>query len=261
MTTKLLILDSNNLYAVTYYALKGDTSKLIDSFIGHLRSIIEKEQDVTHLITCWDSAESRKRKETESYKAGRSPKPENYYNAFEPLQKRLAESKVQLYQEQGVEADDIIAKIVKAARKKSYQCVIVSSDKDMYQLLPDDEQDKSVYIYSPQKAEWFDAKNFIDKYGIKPSQYKYVKSLMGDASDNIQGVQGVGETTALKAIVAYGSLDGLYSSDFKQVQKRFVKALKEGKEDAYKSLNQVRFIEDFQLAKTTCAELPELFMF
>jgi len=255
---KLILVDGNNLYAIAYYSLKGNTSQLIDTFIGMLRSICEREQDATHMFIAWDSRESRKKKEDEAYKAGRQPKPPNYYNVWQPLQDRLTQEKVQQYQVSGIEADDIIAKIIKAAKKKQCRCVIVSRDKDMYPLL---EEDDTVYVYNPVDQDWFDYKKFVNKYGIKPNQYNYVVALMGKASNNTQGVKGIGERTAFKAIQTYGSLDGLYASDMEEVAKRFRKMLKEGKEDAYKTLKQIAFLEDFQLPKSTYAQMPEIFRF
>lgn len=255
---KLIIIDGNNLYAIAYYSLKGDTSKLVGSFISMLRSVCEREQDATHMFIAWDSKECRKKREDEAYKAGRQPKPPNYYNAWEPLREKLTQEKVQQYQVSGIEADDIIAKIVKAAKKKQCRCVIVSRDKDMYPLL---EEDDSVYVYNPVDQDWFDYRRFVEKYGIKPNQYEQVVSLMGKASNNTQGVKGIGERTAFKAIKAYGTLDGIYASDMEEVTKRFRQRLKDGKKDAYKTLKQIGFLEDFQLPKSTCAALSEVFKF
>lgn len=256
MSNKLMLVDANNLYAVTYYSLKGDTSRLIDSFIGILRTVIEREPDTTHLFVCWDSEDSRKKKEEQSYKAGRTPKPANYYDKFYELQNRLEDEHVQQYVVDDIEADDIIAKIVNAAKKKGYKCVIVSNDKDMYQLI---EKDDSVYIFNTVKQTWIDYNKFHQDYGIEPHQFKFCLALMGKASNNISGVKGIGEKTAIKAIQAYGDLDKLYSSDFSGISKKFAQRIKDGKDDAYKSLRQVEFLEDFKLPKPTNAVIPNLF--
>jgi len=255
---KIIVVDGNNLYAIAYYSLKGDTSKLVDTFLSMLRGVCEREQDGTHMIIAWDSREIRKKSDDESYKAGRKPKPPNYYNAWDPLLAQLTLEKVQYYQVPGIEADDIIGKIVKAAKKKQCRCVVVSADKDMYPLL---EEDDSVYVYNPMTQDWVDYRRFVEKFGIKPNQYEQVVALMGKASNNTKGVEGVGKQTAFKAIQTYGSLDGLYASDMAAITKRFRQKLIDGKEDAYKTLEQIKFLADFQLPKSTCAAMAEIFQF
>lgn len=253
---KIVVCDGNNLYAVCYFSLKGNTSKLVDSFIGILRGVIEREQEATHLIVCWDSEDSRKKKEDVSYKAGRTPKPENYYDAFYDVQNKLQDEHVQQYAVDDIEADDIIAKVVGAAKKKGYKCVIVSNDKDMYQLIqPDD----SCYIFNTVKQTWIDYKKFHEEYGIEPNQFTYILALQGKVSNNIPGVKGIGEKTALKIIQKYGSIDGLYASDMSELSPKYIEKLTAGKDDAYASLKQVEFLTDFGLPKTTCAEIPNLF--
>lgn len=253
---KLILVDANNLYAVTYYSVKGDTTRIIDSFCGILRTVIEREQEATHLFICWDDNESKKKKEDETYKSGRSPKPDNYYDEFYPLQNYLEDNKVQQYVVEDIEADDIIAKIVEAAKRKGYKCVVVSNDKDMYQLI---EKNDSVYIFNTVKQTWIDYKKFHAEYGIEPGQFKYVLALMGKASNNIAGVKGIGEKTAIKAIQKHGDFDTLFNSDFSGISKKFAQKLKDGKDDAYKALKQVEFLTDFRLSKPTCAVIPDLF--
>ena len=254
---KLIIVDANNMYAVLYYSLKGDVTQLPETFIGMLQGICRTEDDATHLFVVWDSKESRKKHEDESYKAGRTPKPPNYHNAVEPLQQKLNELKVQQYIVPDIEADDIIAKIVNAAKRKQYQCVIVSNDSDMYQLI---EKDDSVYIFNTVKQDWFDYTKFQEQYpNIEPYQFKDILAIKGKASNNIKGVHGVGEKGAIQAIQAYGSIKALYESDMSKLKGAVVKKLQAGKEEAFDSLKKVEFLTDFSLPKTTTAEIPEAF--
>lgn len=255
--TKLLVFDANNLYALLYYSLKGNASEIPDSFVGMLQGICERENDSTHLFICWDSEQCRKKKEDESYKSGRKPKPANYHDAVIPLKQRLEEIKVQQYEVQEIEADDIIAKIVIAAKVKGFKCVIVSNDCDFYQFI---EKDDSVYIFNTLKQSWFDYNKFQESYpGIEPSQFKYILSIMGKPSNNIKGVSGVGEKGAIQAIQAYGDLDSLYASDMSKLKGALVKKLQEGKEEAYACLKKVEFLTDFPLPKPTMAKIPETF--
>ena len=256
---KIIIIDANNMYALLYYSpsLKGNVSELPESFIGMLQGICEREQDATHLFVCWDSEESRKKKEDESYKAGRTPKPANYHDAVLPLKQKLEELRVQQYSVPDIEADDIIAKLVSAAKIKGFKCVVVSNDHDFYQFI---EKDDSVYLFNTLKQNWFDYAKFQEEYpGIEPSQFKYVLSIMGKGSNNIKGVPGVGEKGAIQAIQAYGSLDALYASDMSKLKGAVVKKLQAGKEEAYASLKKVEFLTDFPLSKPTMAEMPEAF--
>lgn len=254
---KLLLIDFSNMYALLYFSLKGNVSELPEAFIGMLQGICERENDSTHLFVCFDSIESRKKREDESYKAGRTPKPANYHDAVEPLKTKLRELRVQLYIVNEIEADDIIAKIVWAAKIKGYKCVIVSNDHDFYQLI---EKDDSVYLFNTLKQNWFDYANFQEEYpGIEPSQFKYILAIMGKTSNNIKGVPGVGEKGAIQAIQAYGSLDALYASDMSKLKGAVIKKLQAGKEEAYASLKKVEFLTDFSLSKPTTAEIPEAF--
>jgi DNA polymerase-1 len=178
------------MYAVLYFSLKGNVSEVPDSFIGMLQGIVEREGDATHLFVCWDDETSKKKIEDESYKAGRQPKPENYHHAVKPLRQKLDDLKIQQYRIKEIEADDVIAKIVNAAKLKGYKCVIVSNDADMYQLI---EKDDSVYIFNTMKQDWYDYAKFQKDYpGIEPSQFKYILAIKGKTSNNIKGVPGVG---------------------------------------------------------------------
>lgn len=254
---KLLLLDANNLYAVCYYSLKGNVSEVPDSFIGMLQSVIERESDATHLFVIWDDETSKKKIEDQSYKAGRSPKPENYHHAVKPLRQKLHDMKVQQYRVKEIEADDVIAKIVNAAKTKRYKCVIISNDADMYQLI---EKDDSVYIYNTLKQDWIDYVKFQMLYpNIEPSQFKYILAIKGKASNNIKGVSGVGEKGAIQAIQAYGNLDALYASDMTKLKGAVIKKLQAGKDEAYASLKKIEFLTDFSLEKPTMAEIPAVF--
>jgi DNA polymerase-1 len=253
---KLLIVDCPNLYAVCYYSLKGNVSEIPDAFLGILQGIIERDQDITHLFACWDDEVSKKKKENENYKSNRTPKPENFYYAVQPLRQKLTELKIQQYKIEGREADDIIAKIVNAAKIKKFTCVIVSNDSDMYQLIEKD----SVEIFNTLKQDWVDYAKFQTLYpGIEPSQFKYILAIKGKASNNIKGVKGVGEVGAIQAIQAYGSLDALYNSDMSKLKGAVIKKLQAGKDDAYASLKEVEFLTDFSLEKATMAEIPATF--
>lgn len=165
-----------------------------------------------YVAVAWDKPKTniRRRKAIyDGYKANRHPAPPDFYAQIPILEELLDALGWPLYQADDYEADDIMGTLSQAANQKGIHTILVSSDLDMLQLIDDDTE-----VYALKKGlsnlEKFDVAAFENKYHIKVSQFLDLKSLKGDSSDNIPGVPGIGEKTALSLLQKYGTLDGVY---------------------------------------------------
>ena len=147
----------------------------------------------------------------ESYKAGRASTPAELITQFPIAKQMLDLMGIKRYEFQGIEADDIIATIAHRLDKENRQVRIVSSDRDLFQMVTN-----NISIIVPQNGSKPDlimtTENFEELYGCKPSQVPDLKGIMGDPSDNLEGVKGIGEKGALKLIYDYQSLEGIYEN-------------------------------------------------
>ena len=142
--------------------------------------------------------------EFKEYKAHRPPMPEGM-SAQVPLIHRVVEAMaVPVVKQAGYEADDLIGTLARKAEASGLEVVIVTSDKDMFQLLT-----PRTRIYDPVKDKWFAEADSLARFGVEPARVVDVMGLMGDASDNIPGVKGIGEKTAVKLITQFGTIDDL----------------------------------------------------
>lgn len=165
-----------------------------------------------YVAVAWDKPKTniRRRKAIyDGYKANRHPAPPDFYAQIPILEELLSALGWPLYQADDYEADDIMGTLSQAANQEGIHTILVSSDLDMLQLIDDDTE-----VYALKKGlsnlEKFDVAAFEDKYHIKVNQFLDLKSLKGDSSDNIPGVPGIGEKTALSLLQKYGTLDGVY---------------------------------------------------
>ena len=158
-------------------------------------------------------------------------------------------------EQEGYEADDLIASYAKKAVQAGYQVVIVSADKDLMQLM----QGEDVIIFDPMKKRYLQTEDVIKKFGVLPDKVTQVQSLMGDTTDNIPGVQGVGEKTAADLINRYGDLDGIYAH-LDELTPRRKELLEKGRENAYLSEKLVTLATDAPLPKNIedfCSYAPD----
>lgn len=245
MKNRALIIDGNNFYNIAYWSAqkKNNNNFIPIRFFEKLSEAYKVyENSFGFLFVAWDSLINNRKKENKDYKGKRKKKPEDFYDMMPYIVNTLIMRGVQQYKVDGFEGDDIIYSIVEMCKNKNYPVTVASADHDMYQLI-----DSNVSIYDPSTSAIINYKKFIELYTIKPEQWKYVKSLMGDVSDNIQGVKGVGEVNAIKIISKYGDLDGFYNSDMSQVSKGIkekMTLIEDGynaKESAYNSLKMVEF--------------------
>jgi len=211
---KCLLIDGNSIINRAFYALPpltngaGLHTNAVYGFTTMLLRIIEEEKP-THLLVAFDAGKRTFRhEEYGEYKGGRSKTPSELSEQFPLLKELLQAMNVKQFEIEGYEADDIIGTLTKRADEEGIETVVVSGDKDMLQLASD-----KVRIALTRKGisetEMYDPAYIHEKYQLTPKQIIDLKGLMGDASDNIPGIPGVGEKTALKLLHQYGSVEGV----------------------------------------------------
>ena len=229
---------------ITSYGLH--TSALF-GFVNQLLKII-KDEDPDYFACAFDSKGKTFRHDMyEDYKANRPPMPEELQIQLPHLWEILEAMNIPVLKKQGVEADDIIGTLAVNAQKKGFDTYIVSGDKDFMQLIND-----NIYLYAPGTKKTpnpiiYDAEKVQDKWGVPPNKIIDFLGLMGDSSDNVPGVAGVGQKTAVKLINEYGSLKGALDNADKVANKRARTGLLEGVEKALLSKDLVTIILDVDI--------------
>ena len=214
---RLLILDSNSLMNRAFYAIPPLTTTEgvhTNAVYGFTNMLFKMKEEIKpdYIVAAFDrKAPTFRHKEYEEYKAGRKKMPPELGEQFPIIKEVLNLLAVNIYEIDGFEADDIIGTLAKFAEKNNIEVFIVTGDRDALQLATNNIK---VVINKKGVTETavYDEKAFIDEFGVTPTQYIDVKGLMGDKSDNIPGVPGVGEKTAFKLIATYGSMEGVLSN-------------------------------------------------
>ncbi|MGF7032295.1 DNA polymerase-1 [Paenibacillus mucilaginosus] len=215
LLSKLVLIDGNNIAYRAFFALpllsnsKGLHTNAILGFTQMLLRLIQEEKP-THFLVAFDAGKATFRHSNYAdYKGGREKTPGELSEQFPVLKELLESFGIKQFQLEGYEADDIIGTLTRIADEKNdMDVLVVTGDKDMLQLASD-----RVSIALSRKGisevELHDPAYIGEKYGLKPLQIIDLKGLMGDASDNIPGIPGVGEKTALKLLHEYGSLENV----------------------------------------------------
>ena len=210
MAETVFLIDGMYLLFSSFYAnrnmrtLKGEPTGAIYGFITRIEGLI-RDLHPHRIGVAFDSKEKTFRHQMyEPYKAKRLVPPEELVQQIPKVREYLTLRGIHLFEAPGFEADDIIASCSKAEAGKGNEVYIFTADKDLFQLVG-----KNIFIYHPRLKQKLDEAGIKEHYGVSPQQIVYYLSLTGDASDNIPGVPGVGEKTALKIIDQYGSLDEL----------------------------------------------------
>ena len=229
---------------ITSYGLH--TSALF-GFVNQLLKII-KDEDPDYFACAFDSKGKTFRHDMyEDYKANRPPMPEELQIQLPHLWEILEAMNIPVLKKQGVEADDIIGTLAVNAQKKGFDTYIVSGDKDFMQLIND-----NIYLYAPGTKKTpnpiiYDSEKVQDKWGVPPNKIIDLLGLMGDSSDNVPGVAGVGQKTAVKLINEYGSLKGALDNADKVANKRARTGLLDGVEKALLSRELVTIMLDVEI--------------
>ena len=262
MSKKILLIDGNSMANRAFYATMGrmmktptgiSTNAVYGFFQIMFKTIEEEKPD--KIIVAFDISSSEKRtKIFNEYKAGRHKAPEDLTIQFPIIKELLKTMNIPIVQKDGIEADDILGAIAKKEGKKGNKIIILTGDRDYFQLV-----DINVNIRYPKtimgKTEYiiYDNYKINEEYGLTPEKLIEVKALMGDASDNIPGVKGIGEKTALKLIIQFGSLEKIYeyieNSDGKEITKATLNKLIQDKEMAYISRDLGRIDIEYDYEK------------
>ncbi|MBQ3093820.1 MAG: DNA polymerase I, partial [Clostridia bacterium] len=238
-----LILDGNSIINRAFYGVKALTTKdgrYTNAIFGFLNIYLRLQEltAATHVAAAFDlSAPTFRHKMYDEYKAGRRHMPDELAEQLPVVKELLTLLGVSVVGVEGYEADDILGTLAAAAERADLPCYLATGDRDSLQLV----SDKTTVLLASTKAgqpdtACMDEAAIFEKYGLTPTQLIDLKALMGDASDHIPGVPGVGEKTALSLLHDFGSLDALYEGlDASDLRDNLKAKLVAGKDSAYLS--------------------------
>lgn len=268
---QLYLVDATAFCYRAFYALKGlstsfgQPTNAIYGFTNMLNKIL-KEKKPEFLAVCFDvSRDTFRQKKFAEYKIHRPPMPDDLSSQIPLIKEIVAAYGIAIYESEGFEADDVIATLTKKAKEKGLPITIISSDKDILQLV-----DNDTVVFSPYKDEGitYDNKKVFERFGIRPESIADIIALMGDDVDNIPGVPGIGEKTAVELIKAFGSLEKLLNNIDKIKQEKIKKAIQDNIENIKLSKelatlnNQIELdfnLDKLKIANPNSKELYRLF--
>ena len=239
---KLLLIDGNSIMNRAFYGIPdmttndGRHTNASYGFLNIILKVIEEEQ-ATHICVAFDLKKKTFRHEMyEAYKGTRKGMPEELHEQMPRIKEILQAMHIRIVEQEGFEADDLIGTLSKKGEREGFAVTILSGDRDLLQLATD-----TVLVRIPKtkhgktEVEDYYAKNVVETYGVTPLIFIDMKGLMGDTSDNIPGVPGIGEKTAAKLLAEYGDLDGVYAAVDSIKASRMKQNLIENKDLAYLS--------------------------
>lgn len=240
---KLLIIDGNSIINRAFYGIKLLTTKdgmYTNGIYGFLNIMLKhlEEMEPEYIAVAFDlKAPTFRHKMYDKYKAQRKGMPPELALQMPVLKEILSAMNIKILEKEGYEADDIIGTVSSICRQNETECYILTGDKDDLQLATDTTKILLTVTRGGATAtEEIDADDFEDKYGITPMQFIDVKGLMGDSSDNVPGVKGIGEKTAFEYIKKFGSIENLYQNLQDSIVKPAARTkLADGEEMAYLS--------------------------
>ena len=238
---KIILVDGNNLLFRSYYATsysgvimrnsKGFPTNGLYGFINMMNKIIEEEKP-NYIMVAFDKGKTFRHEKYESYKAGRKEMPDELKVQFPKAKEVLDAMGIKHYETDNYEADDIIGTLAKIVdEEKEFVATIVSSDKDLLQLISDE---VDVKLLKTKGFIRFNKEVFRETYKVDPINMIDLKALMGDMSDHIPGVKGIGEKTAINLLEKYKTLDNLYNH-IDELTPKVKEKLESDKENAYMS--------------------------
>ncbi|MEG4334645.1 DNA polymerase I [Microcoleus sp. AT9_A2] len=259
-----ILVDGHSLAFRSYFAfaksrdggLRTTTGIPTSVCFGFLKSLLEvmAAHDPQYMAIAFDLATPTFRHEAdETYKAGRAETPEDFIPDIKNLQELLTYLNLPAITAPGFEADDVLGTLANKASAAGYQVKILTGDRDLFQLVETEKQISVLYLSTDElrrsgkgKSQEYGPEEVKAKLGILPEQVIDYKALCGDKSDNIPGVKGIGDKTALQLLAAYNSLDGIYAA-IDEIKGATKKKLEEGKEAAYHSQRMATIVQDVPL--------------
>ena len=244
MSNKLVLIDGNSIIYRAFFALpllnndKGVYTNAVYGFTTMLLRILEEEKP-THMLVAFDAGKTTFRHETyKEYKGGRQKTPSELSEQFPILKELLDAFQIARYELPQYEADDIIGTLSKLGNEKEWDVTVISGDKDMLQLISD-KVTVNVTKKGISEVEKYTPEYLKEKMEITPEQIIDLKALMGDSSDNIPGVPGVGEKTAVKLLKQFPTLEEVYENVDEVSGKKVKENLINHKDDAFMSKDLV----------------------
>ena len=250
---KIILVDGNNLLFRSYYATayngnfmknsKGFPTNALYGFVNMMNKIIEEEKP-TYIMVAFDKGKTFRHDKYDFYKQGRIETPKELSEQFPVAKQILNAMGIKYYETNDYEADDIIGTFAKYCDDDpNFVGTIISSDKDLLQLITDD---IDIKLLKQKDYIRYNKDTFKEDYGIEPINIIDLKALMGDSSDNIPGVKGIGEKTALKLLQQYHTLDGIYEN-LDQLSEKIKEKLVSDKEMAYISYDIATIVKNVPL--------------
>ena len=240
---KLLILDGNSVINRAFFGVRPLTTReglythAIYGFLNILEKMEKEEQPDAVCVSFDLHGPTFRHLQYEGYKANRHGMPEELAQQMPVMKDVLCAMNIPIYECQGWEADDVIGTVGKICSNNGWECVIVTGDRDSLQLIDENVKVKLVISKPGQTtATLYDEAKFTEEYGFAPKRLVDLKALMGDSSDNIPGVAGVGPKTATELLLKFGTLDGVYENlDDPSIKPKLREKLEVSKDNAYLS--------------------------
>jgi DNA polymerase-1 len=252
----LILIDGNSIAYRAFYALPEDlatkSGQVTNAVFGFTRMLIRllKDHDPDGIAVAWDVSRQTFRTEAyPEYKANRSKAPDHFRSQLGLMDEVLQALQINQIRQEGFEADDIIASIVKQAAKDDWEVLVVTGDRDAFQLVGGPV--KVVYpMRGISETITADAEYIENRYGIRPDQYVEYAALRGDNSDNLPGVAGVGEKTAARLIGDYGSLEAIFEALHDQTPK-LRENMAAAREQVFLNRRLMALVDDLELPYST----------
>lgn len=246
---RLVVIDGNHLIHRAYHAIQaplktsaGEQTNAIFGFASMLLNIIELEQPDYLAMTFDEKAPTFRHEAHEGYKATRAKAPDELYAQIPRIKEMIQGFNIPVYSKEGFEADDMMGTLALKAIKDGLSVYIVTGDRDLLQLV-----DPTIHVVFPHKGyrepTIYDSKMVFEKFGVHPNQMVDYKALVGDPSDNIDGVQGIGPKGASELLTHYKTLDGIYEH-LGDVTESVRKKLTDGKTAAYFAQSLSKIVTD-----------------
>ncbi len=244
----LFLIDANGLCYRAYYAVKGlvnskgQATNAVFGFTNILRKILSDFKP-THVAACFDAGKQTHRTtQFADYKAKRQSMPDDLVTQLPLIKEVLKGYRISILEQEGYEADDIMATLARRYSSQGMDIVIVSEDKDMGQLVG-----PQVRLYSSRQEKFLDTKDIEEKFGVRPNQITDYLGLAGDASDNIPGVEGVGDVSARKLLSQFNTIEEMYAHVDQIASPKLVSKLLDSKEKAFLSKSLATLHDDLTL--------------
>lgn len=245
---KIIIIDGSSYFFRAFFAIqhlsnsKGFPTNAIYGFTNMLLRVLDVEKP-EYLVIAFDTPKPSFRKELYSdYKANRESPPEDLVIQIPEIMKVVDAFQIKRIQQEGAEADDVIGTLAHQAVREGFEVDIITGDKDLMQLV-----NEKITLYDTMKDKRIGPEGVVEKFGVKPHQVVDFLALMGDASDNIPGVTGIGQKTAADLLNQFESLDGIYQNVDKIKQEKRRQTLLAEKKNAYLSQKLAQIKLDLEL--------------